>query len=174
MPDNHRQYPLPLVKIVQVSSDNDGVVTELCIEEDSNHYFRIEPIAPATLGRGKEWRVGNGESETFQLHRLITKNKDTLTFRTFSDQQKLPAVGGEYRFVSNFTPDQFDLVRDTNKVWEKKPFPENVTFCDLTYEPIPGKDHLNTVGYTDGKAWITNRAYDTYIKKDILRVRGSS
>jgi hypothetical protein len=91
----------------------------------------------------------------------------------FSEQVHLPARDAKYVFVSNFTPEQLSVIQDTSIRWQLRPFPEGVHYCDLSWEPIPGKDSKNTEGCTDGHHWITQRVYEDFIKKDIFKLRDS-
>lgn len=129
-----------------------------------------EPIAPAGLYHQLPWL------SVLDLHRLVRIEASELTFETYGPTDA--ADPGEYVLQSWWIPDALALVADPSRTWIEAQYPvDDVTgpypdagpdFCLLTYESLqPGE-----IAYTDGRgAWISRQGYETYVAKDLLRIR---
>lgn len=154
---------LPKVKVINVSKNLISVKTEAQIL-DHRDYF-IHPNAPGSINIYTEGEI----TFSFPVHKLLEKKLDHLVFETYETDSELPEVNNIYTFQSWFTYKQLDLIENKNYRWTKKRIPSDysIEYCELTYENFePGM-----IAYTNGNAWISDEAYTTYIKNDLLRLR---
>ena len=74
------------------------------------------PIAPASLHERNE-----AQSLAQDLHRLVRRTRERLTFETYGDVVPLP-VGGSFYLFTWWTLGQLEIVQDGRRVWRKVEF----------------------------------------------------
>jgi hypothetical protein len=148
------------VEIVGSSHEGDVTITELRLIEGD---WPSDPLAPATV-----WR-GDAEGEPLiELHRLLDLDGGSARFESYALEEALPAPGGPHSFFAWWTPQQLEAAVDPALEWRSVQFYESdPAHCCLTWKEIqPGEP-----AYVSDAGWITVRAYERYIRDDVLRLR---
>lgn len=107
--------PLPLVKVRSVRSARGVVRTKIRVLS-SPEYF-TSSVSPATIMRGEE-----PGSESFELHRLISRFWRYMVFETYGDALPLAQPGETYIFTSWWTDDQLEIAQGGVEGWEQREF----------------------------------------------------
>ena len=157
-------YQLPSAEVLHAG--NIGDVATVTVEISREDYLGY-PIAPADL-----WRRHTHDS-VWHFHQLVARQGARLVFETYATQCELPGIGSIFDFSSWWLPDAMDAVRDTSAAWELTTAPDDsCNRCLLTYETIAvGFEHGHA--YRSQYGWITVDAYNQFIDRDVLRVRGN-
>lgn len=158
-------YEEPVVKVL--SANRQGDVVYLRLKVIDRNSWPSSPLAPAGL-----YQIDNPEQEHFQLHRFISQDADTLSYKTYDQTSPLPRVGQRALFRVWWTEWQLKLVLDQDREWVRRAYPDNGEHdhCALTWETIAAySDHSE--GYESEGDWITVEAYEVFILQDRLRLR---
>ncbi len=154
---------LPTVKVLKVYEVEKNIRTVIEFNKESKSYL-IEPIAPSQLSLYKK----NSIVFLFPLHKVISKNNLVLEFETYEYNGNPPGKGKTYSYQSWFTPNQIVLITDTKRTWHKEKIVGNSDIhCSLTWESLLP----DVEAYTDGEVWISSKAYEDFIKKDVSKLR---
>ncbi|CAA9566414.1 MAG: hypothetical protein AVDCRST_MAG88-1933 [uncultured Thermomicrobiales bacterium] len=157
------RYQEPLA--TTVAADRRGDTARIVL-----HAERVPspPIAPAAL-----YDQDNPAREIFPLHKLAGQSGDHLTFEAYEVVAALPPIGARFILRSWWTADALAAVIDRAAVWVRQAYPDNGDHdhCLLTWEPIAA-DATCSEGYRSRHGWITTAAYEQYIQRDVLRLRG--
>ncbi len=126
------------------------------------------PLMPAGL-----YDTADPAREIFQLHKLVAEIGDTLTYETYNQNAPLPLAGCRHIFRFWWFAWQLEAVLDTQTFWVRRCYPENGDHehCLLTWKTISARDEHSEGYYSEAHGWITVEAYETYILKDLLRIR---
>jgi hypothetical protein len=154
----------PKLTIASQVTDAHGLVTTL--RGDASTY--AAPLAPAGL-----YDIETQRHEVLQLHKLMSQSEGEYVFRTFGESSPNERqVGSTYVFRPWWNPRAWKLVTDRTLTWEHRSYPDDGTHvhCELTYAGI-GADEPNTEGYVTGPWWITNDAYQRFVKADEYHCR---
>jgi hypothetical protein len=146
-----------------------GGVTRVVLTILDMDYLPGPPLAPGGL-----WDPDDENRAVLPLHKLVEQSDSTLVFETYDHAGPLPEPGRQYIFGSWWTSDALDAVLDRQAVWVRERYPDNGTHehCLLTWETIAAYGPYQREGYHSEHGWITVAAYETYIEKDLLRLRG--
>jgi hypothetical protein len=152
-----------------VAVETRGGVTRVVLTVLKMEYLPGPPLAPGGL-----WDPDDESRAVLQLHKLVEQSNSTLVFETYDHAGPLPEPGRHYIFGSWWTSDALDAVLDRQAVWVRERYPDDGAHehCLLTWETIAAYGPYQREGYRSEHGWITMAAYETYIEKDLLRLRG--
>ena len=159
---NAKRYQDAVGEIVDIARQGDLTRTVLEVDRveggslwPSNLFDRAEP-----------------SRNVLELHKLLQRQGEILTYESYDLDSPLPAKGGQYIFRSMWTPDVLDIVLNTELAWKRELYPDNGSHdhCPLTWKTICSYTGERE-GYRSGSIWISVDAYERYIRNDILRVR---
>jgi len=154
---------------------NETIINVVAVDLDNKYItvqgsgFVSEPLVPAAL-----YLVDRPDKEIIQLHKLITRKDDLLTFKSSSNAfTTIPKIGDKYIFRAWWTPDQLDLVKDKNRTWNYEEYPDDGSYeyCALSWEKISSSPDCENFGYRSEDVWLSTDAYKTYIIDDLLEIR---
>lgn len=159
-------YQPPLAKVISSERNGDVVVTVLDQKRPPP-----DPIAPGAL-----YEAEDSTAEVFPLHKLTAREPglegERLTFETYGETRRLPAVGVRYELRSWWLPHAMEALLDPEAGWERARYEGDRLDdeqCLFTWEYIA--DHPDA--YRSKYGWVTAEAFDTYVRHDLLRMRRS-
>jgi len=156
----------PKVTILDVAP-TDGGVKILC-QFDSPYQ---EPLAPGALYSEPQ----SGDAR-YEVHRMITRQTDLVTFETLGNQASNPPhIGETYYFRGWWLPEALKAALDTSVVWTHADYPANSdhAHCLFTWETIAAYAECKTGYFCKDYGWITEQAYRDHIQHDIYHLRDS-
>ncbi|HYE94655.1 MAG TPA: hypothetical protein VD962_00470 [Rubricoccaceae bacterium] len=156
------RYEPPLAKVIRIERDGDVVVT--VIEQKRPP---PDPLAPGAL-----YERENSTAEVFQLHKLIRRDGERLTFETYDTSGTLPEPGEEFEFRPWWLSHAMEALLDPEAGWERAQFTgdDDDDLCLFTWEKMI--EHPD--GYHSKYGWVTADAYNAYIRDDKLRMRSAA
>jgi hypothetical protein len=151
-----------------------GAVTSCDGYTDLELRGSLAPYRPAFAPAGL-YDLETERVEAAQLHKFVSANpaEERAVFRTFAPHCPSPRLAnGRYVYRPWWTPDQFALVLDLERIWSRERYPDDGSHehCFLSWESIASYAD-NKEGYRSGGLWITVDAYEKYIRDDIFRCR---
>ena len=156
-------YEEPVVEVL--GAERSGDTTTIRVRFVSGK-VPADPLAPASLVS----QPGHPPLE-IPLHQLVDRGDgEVLHFESYGVAAPLPSLRERWLFRSWWMPQDLDLVMDTALAWQQETYRRtgDHEHCPLTWETIGPGD----VGYHSSRGnWISVRAYEQYIRNDILRVR---
>ncbi len=101
-----------IAEVVAASAAEDTLQVTLRI-----HPVPFDPVAPASLYAGENYDV-----RVLDLHRVIRREGDEITFESFDLAAVLPAAGDTYLFSAWWVPWQLEVARVPVTKWHRQAF----------------------------------------------------
>src|SRR5258706_11406480 len=126
------------------------------------------PLAPAGLYS----KPMSGQKQ-FQLHK-VSHEGELFRFETYGEPTApLPTPGQIFFYRPWWMPKALQAVRDIDAKWIRKNYPDNGehNHCLFTWETISSYAGEREAYWSEKYGWITVKAYEDFIAKDIYRLR---
>ncbi len=106
-------YQPVVAKIISSEKQGDILRTVLTLD-----WIPASPIAPASLHQ----QLDGSWTKILDLHRLIQRTEDILTFKTYEREAAPLIPGNTYTFTSWWRPEQLEIAQDDSRPWQKQSF----------------------------------------------------
>ena len=97
-----------------ISSEKQGDILRTALTLD---WTPSSPIAPASL-----YQPDGSWTKVLDLHKLVQRVEDTLTFETYERGAAPLIPGNTYTLTSWWRPDQLEIAQDDSRLWQKQSF----------------------------------------------------